>query len=47
MPIVTATWEVEVGGSWYKDSLGYTVKPYLKTTTTKQKQNKYVANKAR
>jgi hypothetical protein len=30
MPIIPATQEVEVGGSWSEDSLGKNVKLYLK-----------------
>jgi hypothetical protein len=38
MPVIPATWEIEIGGSWSDDSLGESMIPYqnkLKQKTLK------------
>jgi hypothetical protein len=38
MPVIPATWEVEVGGSQSEASLWKNVKPYLKNKLKKKKE---------
>jgi hypothetical protein len=41
MPVIPATWEVEIGGLWSKASLGKNVKLYLKNKLNKRKEKLY------
>jgi hypothetical protein len=45
MPVIPATWETEVGGSWYQASLGKRVRPYLKNKLKAKRTGRGIVQK--